>query len=58
MLLTGPFAMLSLPSFDFHLPPCTNTPDTDILISTRFYKFLATTMEEKLVELSYSTKLS
>ena len=23
MLLTGPFAMLSMPSFDFHLPPCT-----------------------------------
>ena len=23
MLLTGPFAMLSVPSFDFHLPPCT-----------------------------------
>ena len=23
MLLTGPFAMLSIPSFDFHLPPCT-----------------------------------
>ena len=22
MLLTGPFAMLSMPSFDFHLPPC------------------------------------
>ena len=23
MFLTGPFAMLSMPSFDFHLPPCT-----------------------------------
>ena len=23
MLLTGPLAMLSMPSFDFHLPPCT-----------------------------------
>ena len=23
MLLTGPFSMLSMPSFDFHLPPCT-----------------------------------
>ena len=23
MLLTGPFAMLSMPSFDFHLPQCT-----------------------------------
>ena len=23
MLLTGPFAMLSMPSFDVHLPPCT-----------------------------------
>ena len=23
MLLMGPFAMLSMPSFDFHLPPCT-----------------------------------
>ena len=23
MLLTGLFAMLSMPSFDFHLPPCT-----------------------------------
>ena len=23
MLLTGPFAMLSMPSSDFHLPPCT-----------------------------------
>ena len=23
MLLTGPFAMLSMPLFDFHLPPCT-----------------------------------
>ena len=23
MLLTGPFAMLSMPSFDFYLPPCT-----------------------------------
>ena len=23
MLLTGPFATLSMPSFDFHLPPCT-----------------------------------
>ena len=23
MLLTWPFAMLSMPSFDFHLPPCT-----------------------------------
>ena len=23
ILLTGPFAMLSMPSFDFHLPPCT-----------------------------------
>ena len=23
MLLKGPFAMLSMPSFDFHLPPCT-----------------------------------
>ena len=23
MLLTGPFAVLSMPSFDFHLPPCT-----------------------------------
>ena len=23
MLLTGPFAMLSMPSFDFHLPLCT-----------------------------------
>ena len=23
MLLTGPFPMLSMPSFDFHLPPCT-----------------------------------
>ena len=23
MLMTGPFAMLSMPSFDFHLPPCT-----------------------------------
>ena len=23
MLLTGSFAMLSMPSFDFHLPPCT-----------------------------------
>ena len=23
MLLTGPFTMLSMPSFDFHLPPCT-----------------------------------
>ena len=23
MLLTGPFAMLSMPSFDFHFPPCT-----------------------------------
>ena len=23
MLLTGPFAMLSMSSFDFHLPPCT-----------------------------------
>ena len=22
MLLTGPFATLSMPSFDFHLPPC------------------------------------
>ena len=22
MLLTGPFAVLSMPSFDFHLPPC------------------------------------
>ena len=22
MLFTGPFAMLSMPSFDFHLPPC------------------------------------
>ena len=22
MLLTGPFAMLSMPSFDFHLPLC------------------------------------
>ena len=23
MLLMGPFAVLSMPSFDFHLPPCT-----------------------------------
>ena len=23
MLKTGPFAVLSMPSFDFHLPPCT-----------------------------------
>ena len=23
MFLTGPFAMLSMPPFDFHLPPCT-----------------------------------
>ena len=23
MLLTGPFAMLSMPLLDFHLPPCT-----------------------------------
>ena len=23
MLLTGPFAMLPIPSFDFYLPPCT-----------------------------------
>ena len=23
MLLTGPFAMLSMPPFEFHLPPCT-----------------------------------
>ena len=23
MLLTEPFTMLSMPSFDFHLPPCT-----------------------------------